>query len=215
MKYISFISRPFRKYFRSTKAVNYWRQRAKSFGPNGVYNLSLNEHEKKEITELQFSIISKIMLSFKTQGFRKVLDYGCGPGRFTKLLSEVTASKVIGVDIVPEFINYAKMNDEFNDYKLLQKNTIPVLTKSIDVIFICLVLGALTENEIKKMKRELIRVSISCPKILIIENTTEGLKSNHWNYRKIEFYENLFSEFNLKATDSYFEGKEKITVFNN
>jgi ubiquinone/menaquinone biosynthesis C-methylase UbiE len=65
-----------------------------------------------------------------------VLDFGCGTGRFSLLLSG-KARRVIGFDITPEMISTAqKENSSSNiDYGIIDGISLPLQDSSVDFIF--------------------------------------------------------------------------------
>ena len=80
----------------------YWRKR----GPN--YQKELEEKSKslQLRLELQENIIKKLILEFKP---KSILEIGCGSGRFTKILSELTEfEKYLALDISQGQIDSAK-----------------------------------------------------------------------------------------------------------
>ncbi|MDD5331702.1 MAG: class I SAM-dependent methyltransferase [Candidatus Nanoarchaeia archaeon] len=65
---------------------------------------------------------------------KKILEIGCGVGRFTKLLSERGAD-VTGVDTSKNMIDYCKKNDKKGTYLVANALELPFKDKSFDIVY--------------------------------------------------------------------------------
>jgi SAM-dependent methyltransferase len=84
--------------------IFYWKKRAKKFGFRSVFNITHTESELAEVTAMQIREIFPHFLSSLKGDEKIVLDFGCGPGRFTTKLAETIHGKAIGVDPVKELL---------------------------------------------------------------------------------------------------------------
>jgi SAM-dependent methyltransferase len=76
----------------------YWTKRALRHGERAVLNLGHKHEEEAAVTAAQKESLLP-MLRSRLRGDEKiVLDYGCGPGRFTAALAETIHGRAIGVD---------------------------------------------------------------------------------------------------------------------
>lgn len=104
-----------------------------------------------------------------------VLDFGCGSGRFSIILSE-KARKVIGLDITPEMIQVAKEENGAKNiqYGTIDGNHLPLKDGSIDFILTVWVLQyAAREREVyRKIMEEFKRVLKPGGRIFALEQVS-------------------------------------------
>ncbi|UEG49472.1 class I SAM-dependent methyltransferase [Ferruginibacter lapsinanis] len=211
---INFLKKIFKKH--DFKSIEYWRDRASKFGNKSVVNMSYSESEAEKITQLQkdsiFPIVSKYLAGTTEQIM--LLDFGCGPGRFTKDLSVLVKGKAVGIDPVPSFIQAAKESDHHsgNEYVVVDDYTIPFPDKTFNVLWVCLVLGGISEKNLVTVVSELKRVSKDNAILVLTENTTNQKNNEHWFYRSADYYKQLFADFSLTVENSYNELTENITI---
>src|SRR5215216_3656495 len=76
------------------------------------------------------------------QQFKKILDLGCGTGRFTEALAACFDAEVVAVDPSSKMLAQArvKQRDPRVRYELGRAESIPLPTDSVDLIFISMVL---------------------------------------------------------------------------
>ena len=77
---------------------------------------------------------------------KTILDFGCGVGRFSAPLAKISNCKVIAVDPIEHLIKMAPKDDNV-EYQVIQEGILPLDDASIDVIWVCLVLGSITNTE--------------------------------------------------------------------
>ncbi len=79
------------------------------------------------------------------------LDFGCGTGRSTRFLSELSFSNVVGVDISAEMISRARFFDQNGDYRLVPDGDLSSIPeKTYDLI-----LSAFTFDNIPSSKQKI------------------------------------------------------------
>lgn len=78
----------------------------------------------------------------KDRQIRNILDLGCGTGRFTEALAVCFDAAVVGVDPSTKMLAQAeaKRRDSRVRYELAPAEAIPLLTNSVDLIFISMAL---------------------------------------------------------------------------
>lgn len=90
----------------------------------------------------------------------RVLDIGSADGTFTRILIEKTkAGKVIGIDVLPDSVSYAKRrfaHSKVVSFRVADAHDLPFLDKSFDAVF-CLETMEHVEDP-KKVAREIYRV---------------------------------------------------------
>jgi len=154
------------------KSINFWKQRAK-IGKNKWTNIgypddmSFNHYMDNIQNRYLKRIISQITKD------DKVLDVGCGTGRFSKRFSEKSGS-VNGIDIVKENINLCKqlsLSDRNIDYQVMDVRKLKFSDSNFDWIFSITCLEHLTqEKELRLAIKELFRVLKTGGKLILIED---------------------------------------------
>lgn len=148
------------KFDRSKKSFLYETAKAFADRNENVY-LRDNYNIKKEIKKIKNSL----KLRFKSLKFPlkkikglKILDAGCGPGRFTYVLSSFFPKKIYGVDLSYQNITIAKKKFKRKNIKYLQGNVLnlPFKNENFDFVYSSGVIHH--TNNFKKGLRELIRV---------------------------------------------------------
>jgi SAM-dependent methyltransferase len=190
----------------------FWRRRAKRYGKRAVLNLAHSNTEFEVVTNLQKEKIFPYLSQALRGNERFILDFGCGPGRFTLALAEIAQAKVIGIDPIPEFIKIAPTSKDV-EYRLMKEdNKIPLLNSSVDVVWICLVLGGLSGSALDKIVLEIKRVLKPDGLLFLVENTSSKPDAEHWKFRSITDYQTLFSEFSLQHLNDYVDLDEQISI---
>ena len=134
------INRLFSQHIISRSAIGMWKKRAKKYGARAVLNIGHSAEEVDAVTQMQKGKIFPILKNALTGDEKTTLDFGCGPGRFTTDLAEITQGNVIGVDPIQNFLDIAPRHSSV-EYRLMKKGVIPVVDESVDIVWICLVLG--------------------------------------------------------------------------
>lgn len=103
--------------------------------------------------------------------------------------------------------------DENVEYRLIKDGTIPVEDTSIDVVWICQVLGGIiNETELSDTINEINRILKKNGLVFLVENTSEKKDQEHWKYRSIQTYLSLFNFVELQHVSDYFEFNERISM---
>lgn len=130
---------------------------------------------------------------------KKVLDLGCGPGLYAKILTEKEA-KVKGIDISEKMIELAKKETPKAEFKQGDSENLPYKNKEFDIVVAPLVIGHLkswdkTLEEIKRVlkKNGLFVFSIHNP-------VTEKYKKIKWFFRTFKKFHKYFEETPIVKT---------------
>lgn len=200
------------KYIVRRSAISMWKKRAKQYGSRAVLNLGHFDKEIGAVTEMQKNKIFPILKQELTGSEKIVLDLGCGPGRFTIDLAELIQGKAIGIDPTPNFLAMAPKHKDV-EYRLMKEDMLPVAGESIDVVWICLVLGGLIKMRVlQSIVSEVDRILKRGGLIVLIENTTDAEDGEYWKFRSVEFYRSLFSFVELKHFSDYYDLDECISI---
>jgi ubiquinone/menaquinone biosynthesis C-methylase UbiE len=117
--------------------------------------------------------------SIPEREIRKILDLGCGTGRFTAALGKAFECSVIGIEPSAAMLSVAISQDEPNvEWKQGQAENIPLENQSVDLVFMSQVFHHLIEPQ--QALREINRVLISAGYLAIRNGTREHNKSLEW-----------------------------------
>ena len=181
-------------------------------GDRAVFNAGHPDDALPAVTAMQKATLYPAFRSALNGSERTVLDFGCGTGRFTPDLAEMTGGTVVGVDPVDSLLERAPHDDRL-EYRLMRPARIPVEGSSIDVVWICLVLGGITsERSLRQTTKELQRVLRPDGLLFLAENTTPTQSGRHWTFRSVESYQQLFPSIRLAQLAEYQDRGERISV---
>lgn len=119
----------------------------------------------------------------------EALDYGCGPGRSTRLLKSL-GFNTIGVDISQDMLNQAMLKDKADSYHHIQSGQLPFADSSFDLIFSSFVFIEVSSIvEIEKILSAMKRVLKDDGSIVIVTSPTGCYQAN-WVSFSYDFPEN-------------------------
>jgi len=192
--------------------VEYWERRARQYGRRSVLNTGHSDTEFDSVTQLQKQVIFPYLQQALRGNEKLILDFGCGPGRFTGDLADMIGGQVIGVDPVRYLLDMAPQHKAVQ-YKLMQEGEIPLPDNSVDIVWICLVLGGISDGIIlNKTIAEIKRVLAIGGLLFLIENTSQKQDIEHWKFRSVQDYRQLFDLLNLTHVFDYFDLGERISI---
>lgn len=191
--------------------AEYWRSRARAFGKRSVLHLGHPEEDFDRVTEAQKAEIFPFLKAALDGSERIALDYGCGPGRFTRDLAALTRGSAVGVDLVPEFFDLAP-KDAAVRFDLIRNGVIPLPEAYVDLVWVCLVLGGIQGRALVKTVAEIGRVLRPGGLLFLVENTSELPDAEHWHYRPVSAYQKLFPFAKLTHVHDYYDLSERISI---
>ena len=196
---------------RSLSGKRYWDERALFFGPRAVLNLSHSEAEMADLTSLQERTILAAVERYLPAGAARVLDFGCGPGRFAPMWLRIFAGTVILMD--PVFLLLSLIPTHPRALRLqVSGPTVPLQTGSLDVVWVCLVLGGIAEEAVSETCAELERSLADGGLLILIENTAALPSSRHWQFRGVSDYQTLFPRVALTQVGGYTDSGKTISI---
>jgi len=189
--------------------LQYWEDRVRTYGPRSVLHVAHANEDMEEITRMQER---EIFPHFRSQlnGHEKVvLDFGCGPGRFTVQLAKIIHGEAIGLDPMRELLRKAPESPNVSYWNVRSKR-LPFADNSVDVIWCCLVMGGIAEPE--ETIFELRRVLRPNGLMFLVENTSDRPNGGFWKYRSVDHYIALFGFANLVHLHDYVDVGERISI---
>jgi SAM-dependent methyltransferase len=195
----------------SRGGVNYWKWRVHKYGVHSVLNLGHNELEFDKVTQEQKHQIYPWFLNQLSGRERSVLDFGCGPGRFTGDLAAMIHGNAIGVDPISELLFQAPRSPNV-EYKSMIEDVIPLSDSSVDVIWVCLVLGGIQGRGLTATAREIDRVLKSEGLLFLVENTSSKKDGPYWKFRQVTEYVRMFPNVRLVHLHDYDDLGERISI---
>ncbi|MGF7078019.1 class I SAM-dependent methyltransferase [Mucilaginibacter sp. UYCu711] len=193
--------------------IDYWENRAKRFGELSVLNISLSEEEIQSLKDFQAKTIFPVLKKQLRGNEQTLLDFGCGHGRLSIELADLTKCNVTGADPIKHLLQLAPVNSKVT-YKLINKNKIPVENDAFDIIWISFVLGGITaKKDLNQTVKELNRVAKRDGLLFLIENTSDKKDIISWKYYSKQFYINLFKNFNLVHLQDFSHANEQFSIF--
>lgn len=203
-----------------------WEGRAQRLGKRAVLHVGHGTPEAQEkIYQVQYdTIIPLWQKAIAKQGYQRILDFGCGVGRWTDTLQRTSDANVLGVDPTETFLSTCIRENENPrvEFRLYEHGRIPAKDESVDAIWACMVLstildveGGMFEHTIRELKRVLVPGGL----MFLVDNT-EGrgghpVRSPYSISRTIEQYNAAFRPWcsQFQPRGEYVDLGEKNTIF--
>src|SRR6266550_7702640 len=117
--------------------------------------------------------------SIPKQEIRKILDLGCGTGRFTTGLGKTFECSVVGLEPSSAMLNVAlSQNEPSVEWKQGQAESIPLENETVDLVFMSQVLHHLAQPQ--EALREIKRVLTAAGYLAIRNGTREHHRELVW-----------------------------------
>lgn len=159
----------------------------------------LAEYADKRAKDFVLSIAENVL---KSAGSTRVLDIGCGPGKWTRLFAE-RRSRVTAVDVSPKMIvlakeSISKENLTRVDFHVMSVSRLRLPDNAYDLVNCVTVLQhVLDDEEWKSAVKELVRVTKPSGKILLYETApslTIKKRTAHLRLNTMKSYANEFKK---------------------
>lgn len=191
--------------------LTYWEQRTRQFGAKAVVDVRYSADEVAAVTERQVAEIFPHLRAVMPQETATVLDFGCGVGRFSGHLRGETGAEVVAADPTRGLLELAPAAEGVR-YERVADGVIPVPSGSVDLLWICLVLGGIRAEKLPACVSELRRVLRPGAGVCLVENTADQPDTDRWFYRSAAFYEELLGFVPVERVHGYEDVGEQITV---
>lgn len=210
MPFLSGIKRRIKKIFVPEQAQepvndeNYWENRARRFGKHAVINLGHGKENFEAVKRREEKEIFPLLRGLCDGREHVILDFGCGPGRFTTGLAALIQGRAVGVDPTAEFLKKTPKNKN-TEFHVLENGRIPLPDRSVDIVWTFNVLGCVKNEDLAKTAAEFERVLSDKGLLFFVENTTEKENVACYTYRRVNDYISLFRNFGLQHVHDHFD----------
>jgi len=191
--------------------IEQWEDRARRYGVRAVLNIGHSDEEVARVTEFQRRELYPWFRAALRGDERVILDFGCGPGRFTLDLADMIRGRAIGVDPIRSLLDLAPRHRDV-DYLVMSEGRIPIASASIDAVWICLVLGGIHGQMLEVTVSEIHRVLRPGGLVFLVENTNDGRGNEFWAFRTVAEYRRLLRPIALAHVHDYTDLGERIAV---
>lgn len=192
--------------------LRYWEERAARHGARSVVHIGHSEDELAAVTETQKEILLPLFHERLRGDEQQVLDFGCGPGRFTEDLARLASARAVGLDPTARLLSLAPSSARVS-YLRARGTQIPARTDAFDAVWVCQVLGGIVgDRELAATAAEIQRVLKPDGLLFVVENTTAKPDGDYWRYRSVPFYRELFSAHPLAHLADYDDLGERNSV---
>jgi ubiquinone/menaquinone biosynthesis C-methylase UbiE len=191
--------------------ASYWDRRARQLGARAVYNIGHPVENLGKVDEQQRLMLLPLLQGLLDGTERNVLDLGCGTGRFSSVLAELTQGRVKAIDVSREMLAMAPKNTRV-EYLEGSATSLPFPESTFDLVWACLVLGAVRGEDLHAACGEILRVSRPGGLLFLVENTTNRSDGPSWAFRSSAEYMALLPRFDLRVLSGYLDLGESITV---
>lgn len=192
--------------------IEAWRRRAEQLNARAVFNAGHSNAELEQVTERQKLELYPRLRGLLSGRERLVLDLGCGTGRFSADLATLVSGRVVAVDPIQKLLDLAPRHAAV-EYRKMRAGRIPVSTGSVDLVWICLVLGGIRGAALDATREEIVRVLKADGLVFMAENTTPAKNSGLWSFRTIEEYATMIPGVELDCLGHYEDLGERISIF--
>lgn len=94
--------------------------------------------ESNPVKKFSDSLVEKMLPDLHG---KRILDAGCGPGKFCALAEKQNAVTISGIDLSPNMIEQARQNCPLGNFQCDDLSQIPIQENAFDVIICALALG--------------------------------------------------------------------------
>lgn len=182
-----------------------WENRAVRHGPRSVGHLKWSDEEFCRQTDRCWRIVAPLLRRHRADRDRRLLDFGCGAGRFSVRL-EREGFHVTGADITAAFLEIARRGADQDGIGLVhvpRGARLPFTDGGFDALWTAFTLQHVPDAEFGPLIRELNRVIRTGGLVALVENTlphsTRTSRSGHVVFRRPAEYMAAFPGIRLAA----------------
>jgi 2-polyprenyl-3-methyl-5-hydroxy-6-metoxy-1,4-benzoquinol methylase len=193
--------------------IEYWIDRYSRQGERTVGHTSFSADDldvrTKEIRRRWGGLMKEYLCG------AKVLDFGCGVGRLSRVLVDSAGvSRIYGTDVVPWAIEEARKQVPEGEFRPIGQNgRIPFSSGVFGGVLSWTVLQHIPPEEVGRAASEIVRVMAPGAALFLYENTSALEEKEHIWFRPLSFYLELFEKhagpFHIEAVER-FDGTDEI-----
>jgi len=208
----------------SRPIFEYWNARVSAFGRRAALSLRHSDDEYQAVTDAHkretFPHLKRALRGTE----RLVLDFGCGPGRFTGDLAKAVAGRAIGLDPMEGFLKLAPRGGDVA-YVRAASDMMPLPDACIGVVWIYLVLGGIDGGALDAIAPEILRVLTDGGLLFIAEETARDRSQRrlytadggpdqdaYWFVRTVDDYKRIFARAPLTEVHTYRDVDHHVSV---
>ncbi len=167
-----------------------WDDLAAQHGARAVMDLGISDAELDAETARQWPLIEAMLRPLLNGSEQLALDFGCGVGRFTPRLADLTSGAVIGYDPCKRFIAMAPLRAHPTVHYTAQMPH----GYDFDLVFVAMVLGD-PGQDIFETARTITSLLAPGGLLIVLEHCVTNpapYAGRWWRFRNAEEYRRLF-----------------------
>ncbi len=201
----------------STPAVlappTYWERRAARHGRRAAINLDHAAGAEAAVSAHHLAQLEPVLRARLEGWERTVVDLGCGSGRLTGALARIVGGRAIGVDPTPAMLALAAPSADVEFRLMGEDHRIPVPDAAAAVLFTCLVLGGVVdEDALASVAAECRRVLAPGGLLCLCESVSDQPPLPHWRFRSVDAYRAAFPWAGLEVATRFDDGGDPVAV---
>lgn len=172
-------------------AASVWPERVRRYGRRAAVNLAIPDEELDAETARVQGALFPLLASETTRKPARILDYGCGWGRFTAALSQMfPTAETTGYDPTPELIALAAPGAERTRFiSGDSRSFFAAVPAPFDLIWIHAVLGGIPDDALPAVFMQLHDALVPGGLLFFVEDTLPLSPSNaFWRVREERTY---------------------------
>ena len=186
-----------------------WHDRVSEMGNSSVFASNISIKEQKKLTKIHQKMTLKV-LKKRVKKKSKLLDFGCGYGRFKDFFEKKLFLNYLGVEKENLFLKFLNNKNflNFDKFKKIKK-----YNGYFDLIFLWQVLGGFNKKNINQIVKILKKKLSKNGTICFVETVSKREIQGWWRFRTNDYYKNLFIGYNVNSNYSFFEDGQKKVFF--
>ena len=195
--------------FKKPKEIE-WNSRVNELGAYSVIDTRHAPSEYEYVTKRQKEILFPLLKSQLSGLEKTVLDFGCGPGRFTQDLAEIIKGKAVGTDVTEKLI---KLTVPHPDVKFIYaKNFFAENNLKFDIVWVSLVLGGIPDKNLRPILDGIVDSLSPNGLLFLVESTGDEPVEEIWRIRTRDQLCSLFPSIALQTLGTYYDVGQEISI---